>query len=275
MKTLNDQAVEAAEFLHRAFASWQEPAAFVQVGTGFDIGGLLDEELGAIELSALPNLPATPSPAGHPLRLLLGRCGDRPVLVAHGRRHLYEGFGPLPCVLPLCAAVLSGARQAFLLCAAGAVNPLYAPGATMLVTDHINNLGASPLVGPAGLGPTGFVAMGEAYSQALIADFVNTAAGMGFAPRLGVYQANLGPQFETPMEVEAARRNGADVVGMSLVLETIAARALGCEVLGLAVVGNMAAGYGQRPLAHEEVLTTVRDACGPIMRALNRCCQAA
>ena len=194
------------------------------------------------------------------------------MLVALGRRHLYEGYGPAPCVLPLCAAIGCGVRNAFLLCAAGGVNPLFHPGMAVLVTDHINNLGASPLCGPEPLGESYFVEMGEAYSQALIAEFVNTA-GLALAPRLGVYQANLGPQFETPMEVEAARRNGADVVGMSLVLEAIAARALGCQVLGLAVVSNMAASHGVRPPSHEEVVLAVRAASGPVMRTLNRCCR--
>jgi purine-nucleoside phosphorylase len=149
--------------------------------------------------------------------------------------------------------VFCGVGKVLQVSAAGAVREDFRPGTTMAVTDFINNLGTSPLVGNQDLGTTPFPDMQEAFSQVALSQFINLTADTGMVPRLGTYQANLGPQFETPTEVEAARRNGADAVGMSLVLETIAARAMGADVIAIAVITNAAASVRGHRISHEDV----------------------
>ncbi|MDT8390690.1 MAG: purine-nucleoside phosphorylase [Lentisphaeria bacterium] len=268
-QSLKDQAAKAAEEFVRHFSAWRAPAYFVQTGSGLHTDGLLDSVLGELPLDALPGMPRGQSPAGHGLRLVLGLCGENQVLVAEGRRHLYEGYGATACVLPVCAAALAGVKNAVLAGAAGSVNPDFRPGTLIALTDFINNLGTSPLTGPEPLGESYFLPMNEAYSQRLISAFINCAPKNELYVRLGVYQANIGPQYETPAEVNAARANGADLVGMSTVLETIAARALGMEVLGLSVVTNFAAANSLKAPSHREVKTVANQASPALMRALN------
>lgn len=267
---LREQAERLAERLPKLLPGLGAPVVFIQLGSGFDASGLLDRELCRAPFSELPGMPSDASAAGHRLELVLGEIGGRQALVAVGRRHLYEGLGVAPCVLPMCAAVLAGVDAVVLLAACGSVNPEFSPGTVVALTDFINNLGTSPLVGPRPLGESYFVEMHEPFSHSMISGFLNTAAAEGVTVRLGVYQANLGPQFETPAEVEVARRNGADLVGMSTVPETIAARALGTSVLGLGLVTNQATTNAGKAVSHAEV-TEVSQARSPvIMRALNR-----
>lgn len=269
-QSLKILATKAADDLRRHFSAWKAPAYFVQTGSGFQTDGLLDSVLGELPLDALPGMPRAQSPAGHALKIKLGVCGEKQVLVAEGRRHLYEGYGPVPCVLPVCAAALAGVKRAVLTCAAGSVNPDFRPGMLIALTDFINNLGTSPLVGTDPLGDSYFLPMNEAYSQQLISSFFNCIPKKELYVRLGVYQANLGPQYETPAEVDAARANGADLVGMSTVLETIAARALGMEVLGLSVVTNLAATNSLKAPSHSEVSDVAGQISLALMKALNK-----
>ncbi len=270
MITLRQQSEAFAAALPERLPGWESPVAFVQLGSGFDPAGLFDEELGAVALDSFPGMPSAASPAGHPLRLVLGRCGRRQVLLAHGRRHLYEGYGVHPCVLPVCGAALAGLRRQVYLCAAGSLRSEFKPGMIVAITDCINQLGCSPLVGAAPLGRHYFQPLNEAFSQAMISSFINFRLPGEPVVRLGVYQANLGPQYETPAEVEVARRNGADLVGMSIVLEAIAAAALECQVLALAAITNHAASHGGRPPGHGEVAETAADLSPGLMRALHR-----
>lgn len=269
-ESLRMTALAAAEKLQSELTAWAEPVAFVQTGSGMDTGELLDEILAEISMADLPGLPPGPSPAGHELVLRLGRCGDRQVLLAAGRRHLYEGFGTAPCVLPVSAAVLAGVPRVVLVCAAGSIKPDFRPGTVVALIDFINNLGTSPLVGPEPLGDSYFLPMNEAYSQAMVSEFINCVPIGELQVRLGIYQANVGPQYETPAEIDVARRNGADLVGMSTVPETIAARALGADVLGLAVVTNFAASKSAKKPEHAEVADVASQSSPYIMRALNR-----
>ncbi len=268
-----DELVEltsrAADSLRGAFPDWTAPVAVLQTGTGFTAAGLLDKELGRVPYSALPGMPCgAPSPAGHRLEATLGLSEGMQVLVLEGRRHLYEGYGPGPCVLPLCAAIRAGVSRVFLTSAVGGIRDDWQPGTLVVLTDHINCLGTSPLIGNPGLGYSPFPEMLTTYSQELNAEFINAAAQVGLIPRLGVYQANLGPQFETPAEVGIAQRNGADVLGMSVVLEAIAARAMGAQVCALALITNKASGYAMRPPSHEDVIEAGRFCSQTVMRAL-------
>lgn len=265
---LESRSRAGAAALKRQFPSLHEDMILVQAGTGFDARGLLDEASEAIPLTDILPGPDSPSPAGHALDLQAGRCESQPLLLIRGRRHLYEGLGMDDCVLPVAAAVRAGLRRIVQISAVGSVRSELKPGTVLAVTDTINNMGSSPLVGNQSLLPAPFPDMTEIFSQQLTGEFVNAAGRVGLIPRLGVYQANLGPQFETPAEVEVARRNGADVVGMSIVPEATLAQALGAQVLAIAIVANQAAGCGGSDVSHEDIVETVGYASAEVVRAL-------
>lgn len=269
MGSLRVLAEETAAEIRAVFPMWDDPVALVQVGTGFCVEGLYDGELASCSLSGLRSMPDEPSPAGHPLRLHLAACGDHQVLVACGRRHLYEGFGALPCVLPVCAAAMLGVKDVILLSAStGSLREELKPGTWVAVTDCINNLGTSPLVGNTDLGSELLPDMTQAFSQVLLSEIINAGAGRGMCPRLGTYQADIGPQLASPAEAETARRNGADVLGRSIALETIAACAMGCRVAAFSLVTCRAASDGARPVPFSQVAETACFCSPPMMRAL-------
>ena len=201
--------------------------------------------VGDLELpvTALPGfLP--PAVEGHAGRVRSVRVGDRHVLVLLGRTHLYEGRGVDPVVHGVRVAAAAGCRTVVLTNAAGGVREGLQVGQPVLVSDHLNLTARSPLTGAR------FVDLTDAYSPRL------RQLVLGIDPSLqdGVYAALPGPHYETPAEVRMLRGLGADLVGMSTVLETIAARAEGMEVLGISLVTNLAAGMTGAPLDHQEVL---------------------
>lgn len=178
--------------------------------------------------------------------------GDRRVLAFLGRVHLYEGHSPATVVHAVRTAVMAGCRVIVLTNAAGAVNTDYAVGQPVLIADHINLTGQTPLTGALPPAPfdTRFIDMTTAYSPRL------RAAARGVDPSLaeGVYAGLPGPQFETPAEVRMLAALGADLTGMSTVLETIAALHMGAEVLAFSLVTNVAAGLGLGGIDHTDVL---------------------
>lgn len=275
MPSLGELAQQAADHIRTAMPGWDGPPVMVQLGAGFDPAGLFDQEQGSISLNDLPGMPDTPSPAGHPLTLTLGTCGDGPqVILAHGRRHLYEGHGVTPCVLPIAAAALAGVRVFILIgSTTGAVWDELRPGVWLIVTDYINHLGTSPLAGNLDLIDDAFLDMTETFSQEIISGLVNAAHRVGVTPRLGVYQASIGPQGSTPAEVEAARQNGADVLGTSLVLESILAHAMGGKVAALTIVSGVAAGNHTRPPTREKIADANRFASPLIVETLRIFCR--
>lgn len=262
---------EAAGIIRSGLPGFDAPIAFVQLGIGFEPDGLLDRELGVLELGALPGMPTGESPGGAELLLTLGEVGREQLLVATGHRYLYEGYGAEPCVLPACAAAGVGIRQIILVDAAASVREEIKPGSFVVLTDYVNALGTSPLMGNCDLGPDCFADMSDAFSQEMNSHFINCSAEIGLAPRLGICQASPGPQFATPAEAAIVRANGADVVGPGLVLEAIAARALGCQVLGLAFVGCAAASYTARAASFADVSEACRFRSRLLMRALRSC----
>ena len=177
--------------------------------------------------------------------------------VLTGRTHYYEGRGVAPVVHGVRTAAAWGAATLVLTNGCGSLNPAWGPGTVVLIRDHINLTGATPLQGAS------FVDMTDAYSQRL-RDLAHTVR-----PELpeGVYVQFRGPQYETPAEVRMAGIIGGDLVGMSTTLETIAAREAGMEVLGLSLVTNAAAGLSASGLDHSEVLRAGRDA-GPQLASL-------
>jgi purine-nucleoside phosphorylase len=154
-------------------------------------------------------------------------------------------------------------KRVILTNAAGAANPAFAPGSWMLISDHLNLTGTTPL-----LGSPAFIDMTETYSKTWRAQFVTAAKAVGISLHEGVYAGLLGPQYETPAEVRMLRHLGADAVGMSTVLEAIQARALGLTVAGFSCLTNSAAGVSDQPLSHNEVLMTGKAAAGDLARLL-------
>jgi purine-nucleoside phosphorylase len=187
---------------------------------------------------------APPTAAGHTGELLSVRVGEHRVLVFVGRVHAYEGHDLCHVVHPVRAACAAGVRIVVLTNAAGGLRPDMAIGQPVLISDHLNLTARSPLVGAR------FVDLTDAYAPRL-RELARQAD-----PELteGVYAGLPGPNYETPAEVRMLRMLGADMVGMSTVHETIAARAAGAEVLGVSLVTNLAAGIAGHPLSHAEVL---------------------
>jgi purine-nucleoside phosphorylase len=185
-----------------------------------------------------------PTALGHAGDLVSMHIGEHRVLVLVGRVHAYEGHDLRHVVHPVRAACAAGARIVVLTNAAGGLRPDLAVGQPVLISDHLNLTARSPLVGAQ------FVDLTDAYAPRLRV-FARQAD-----PQLaeGVYACLPGPHYETPAEIRMLRTLGADLVGMSTVHETIAARAAGAEVLGMSLVTNLAAGITGEPLSHAEVL---------------------
>ncbi len=228
----------------------------------------------AIPYQEIPEFPAS-AVDGHPGRLVVGELpapgGAVPVAVMQGRVHAYEGWSPEELAFGTRLLCLLGVRALLLTNASGAVNPALAPGDLVRITDHLNLSGANPLTGPndARLGPR-FPDLGDAYHPGL-GDLVEAAARRaGVALKRGVYACVAGPSYETPAEVRMLRALGADLVGMSTVPEVIAARHMGVPVCAVATVSNMAAGMGEAPLSHAEVMAAgerVGEALGRLLAA--------
>lgn len=197
---------------------------------------------------------------GHELELFETPTGCR-VLYFRGRIHGYQGYDPAEVVFPVRFAARLGARALVMTNAAGGVRPEWPAGTLAAVTDQLNLTGRNPLFGepPAEWGPR-FPDMLDAYDPALRALAHEHAAGLGIDLREGVYAGLPGPSYETPAEVRMLRALGADLVGMSTVLEVIAARHLGLRCLVLSLVANPGAGVTPTPLTHEEVLDAGRAA---------------
>ncbi len=246
------------------------PRVGIVLGSG--LGELADdlESQVAIPFEELPGWPVATAP-GHVGRLILGTLASVPVVALQGRFHLYEGNDPGLVVQPVLLFRQLGAEIVVLTNAAGGANPDYGPGTLMVIRDHINLTMRSPLFGPNAdeLGPR-FPDLTDAWSPRLRARLHQAAAAEGVQFDEGIYAGFLGPNYETPAEVRMARLLGADAVGMSTVLEAVAARWIGLEVCGVSLVTNAGAGYTGVPLSHEEVLAAGADAGPRLARVLRR-----
>lgn len=217
-----------------------------------------------IPVTALPGFIA-PQASGHAGTVrsvqLSGPLSERRILVLLGRTHSYEGHGVAQVVHGVRTACAAGVRVVVLTNAAGGIAEGLGVGQPVLISDHLNLTATSPLVGPQ------FVDLTETYSPRL------RALAREIDPSLveGVYAGVPGPHFETPAEIRMLRTLGADLVGMSTVLETIAARVEGAEVLGISLVTNLAAGIAAAPLNHQEMLANAADTAnrmGGLLREL-------
>lgn len=240
----------------------------IVLGSGWREGAsALGTPTSVVSTSTLPGFVA-PTVEGHHGQILSVSVGDLRVVLVAGRVHLYEGNTVQAVVHPVRTVVAAGARRVVLTNACGGIDPAIAPGSVVVIRDHINLTGTSPLEGPAP--PEGyasrFVDLSDLYSARL------RAIVHARAPELteGVYAGFRGPHYETPAEVAMARTMGATLVGMSTVLEAIAARHVGAEVLGLGLVSNLAAGVSTAPLNHLEVLETGQSAAASLGELLRR-----
>jgi purine-nucleoside phosphorylase len=257
---------EAAALIQRASAL--EPRVGVVLGSG--LGGLADELDDPVELpyGEIPGWPVSTA-VGHAGTLVLGTLGGVPLAVMRGRAHLYEGLPPDKVVFGVRVLGRLGVRTLVLTNACGGVREDLEPGQLVLVSDHINLQGSSPLVGPNddSLGPR-FPDMSNAYDSELRAAAREAGRGLGLEFAEGVYAAWLGPAFETPAEIRYVRAIGGDLVGMSTVPEVLAARHMGMRCLAISCVTNMAAGVLPEPIDHERVLAIGARASGTLTALL-------
>jgi purine-nucleoside phosphorylase len=246
------------------------PEVGIVLGSG--LGGLADELVDpvAIPFAELPGWPAATAP-GHAGRLLLGELGGRPVVMLQGRFHLYEGNDPGLVIQPVLLFARLGARVVVLTNAAGGLDPSFGPGTLMVMRDHINLTGHNPLIGPnADALGSRFPDLTDAWSPRLCEGLHAAAAAEGIELAEGIYVGLTGPAYETPAEVRMLAALGGHAVGMSTVLECIAARWVGLEVCGVSLVTNAGAGYTGQPLTHEEVLASGLVAGPQLARVIRR-----
>jgi purine-nucleoside phosphorylase len=242
------------------------PTLALVLGSGFNhVLRELDVDAG-IPYVKLPGFPK-PSVAGHDGKLLIGRLGGTPVMVLSGRAHFYEGHPMERVTFAVRVLAAYGIRDVLLTNAAGGINRKFRAGDFMVLTDHINLMGVNPLRGSDASSPlvsaTGasqplprFVDLTRAYDAKLSALLVSAARISKIKLQRGVYLAVSGPSYETPAEIRAFARLGADAVGMSTVPEAVVARQCGLRVAAMSCITNLAAGIGKSPLSHEEVLET-------------------
>jgi purine-nucleoside phosphorylase len=204
-----------------------------------------------ISYAKIPGFPV-PTVSGHAGELYFGHLGKTPVLVLSGRAHFYEGHPMERVTFAVRALAAFGIRDLLLTNAAGGINKKFHAGDFMVLTDHINFMGANPL-----RGAPHFVDLTRVYDARLSALLFRAGKSCNLRLQRGVYLAVSGPSYETPAEIRAFARLGADAVGMSTVPEAIVARQCGLNVAAVSCITNLAAGISQEKLSHAEVLETV------------------
>jgi purine-nucleoside phosphorylase len=243
------------------------PSVGITLGTG--LGGLASEiEVEArIPYAEIPGFPE-PRVISHEGALTIGRLGGKTVAALEGRYHFYEGYSLEELTLPVRVLRALGVELAIFSNAAGGLNPAFEKGDIMVITDHLNLMGANPLVGPNddALGPR-FPDMCEPYDLGLVREVELIARGLGIRVQRGVYAGLTGPCLETRAEYRYLRTIGADAVGMSTVPEVIVAVHAGLRVVGLSCITDMCLPDALAPVQIEEILR-VAAAAEPKMRAL-------
>ena len=229
------------------------PRIAIVLGTGFRAVADGMERDVTVPFSKLAGF-RRPSVRGHAGELIIGRLGRTETLLLSGRSHYYEGGAMPQITFPIRVLAAFGVTHLLLTNAAGGINKRFRPGDLMLIRDHINLLPENPLRGIEE--SSRFLDLSRAYDKELAKLLRAAARCVRVRIHSGVYMAVSGPSYETPAEIRAFARLGADAVGMSTVPEAIVARHCGMAVAGLSCISNVAAGLGQSPVAHEEVLAT-------------------
>jgi inosine/guanosine/xanthosine phosphorylase family protein len=207
-----------------------------------------------IAFARIPGFPR-PTVSGHAGQVHFGHLARTPVMILSGRAHFYEGESMERVTFAVRALAAFGIRDLLLTNAAGGINRAFRPGDFMVLTDHINFMGVNPLRGPSLPGLKRFVDLSDTYDSGLRRLLLAAGKSTGVKLRRGVYLAVGGPSYETPAEIRAFRRLGADAVGMSTVPEAIVARQCGLRVAAVSCITNLAAGISRGKLSHDEVLT--------------------
>ncbi len=261
-----DRAGEAADFI---FSKTKlRPRIALVLGSG--LGGFADEFAGATKIpySRIPHFPQSTA-IGHAGNLVIGKVDGVEVAGMQGRVHLYEGYSAKEVAFPIRVFARMGVKALILTNAAGGIKREFIQGRLVVISDHINLQGVNPLTGPNderfGLR---FHDMTAAYDRRFREMAVGEGNRMGIGMYEGVYAGLLGPSYETPAEIRFLRTAGADLVGMSTVMEVIAARHSGIRVLGISCVTNAAAGILDQPLNHIEVLETAERVKGQFIGLL-------
>ena len=249
MTTATEEATAAAAVLAEKTGVERHDIALV-LGSGWlPAVDALGEAVAEISTTDLPGF-APPAVEGHAGKIRSIRAGDKHLLVFLGRTHFYEGRGVRAVVHGVRTAAAAGCRAIVLTNGCGGLNPAWAPGTPVLISDHINMTATSPIEG------ANFIDLTDLYSPRLRAMCTELDPSLDE----GVYVQLPGPHYETPAEIRMVRTIGGDLVGMSTTLEAIAAREAGMEILGISLVTNAAAGMTGEPLNHEEVLEAGRTA---------------
>src|ERR1043166_9778652 len=241
----------ASAFLKKQSAL--RPTLAMILGSGFQHA--LSELTVALEIpyGQLPGFPSV-GVSGHAGKLVLGHFGKTPALVLKGRSHFYEGHEMERVTFAVRALADFGIRSVLLTNAAGGINRRFRPGDFMALSDHIDFMGANPLRGIAASDPSRFVDLTHTYDPRLNQLLRKAAQRAKVTLHSGVYLAVSGPSYETPAEIHAFARLGADAVGMSTAPEAIVARHCGLAVAAVSCITNLAAGRGRAALSHQEVL---------------------
>jgi purine-nucleoside phosphorylase len=251
-----ERVEQAAAVLRPRIGAVPDVAIVLGSGLGDFAEGLTDAM--TTPYGEIPNWPAS-AVIGHAGKLVVGSLAGKRVAALSGRAHFYEGHDLRTVTFATRVLGLIGVKRLVLTNAAGGINIAFKPGTLMVIDDHINLLGSSPLIGPNEdrFGQR-FPDMTEVYSRRLreIADSAARAKGVAVAH--GVYVALHGPSYETPAEIRFLRTIGADAVGMSTVPEALVARHMNMEVLGISCITNPAAGVLPEPLRHDEVMEVAR-----------------
>lgn len=260
------------EKLMKCFECVQQKITFkpeIALILGSGLGDYADtmEVVETLDYHDIEGFPVSTVP-GHKGRFVFGYAGGVPIVAMQGRVHFYEGYKPQDVVLPIRLMKLMGAKVLFLTNAAGGINRSFNAGDFMLITDQISMSVPSPLIGE-NIDELGvrFPDMSEVYSRRLRKIIENAAVTAGVPLRKGVYIQTTGPQYETPAEIRAYERLGADAVGMSTAIEAIAAHHAGMEICGISCISNLAAGISVNPLTHAEVQETA-DRVAPLFKKL-------
>ena len=263
---------ENYEKLMKCFECVQQKITFkpeIALILGSGLGDYADtmEVVETLDYHDIEGFPVSTVP-GHKGRFVFGYAGGVPIVAMQGRVHFYEGYKPQDVVLPIRLMKLMGSKVLFLTNAAGGINRSFNAGDFMLITDQISMSVPSPLIGE-NIDELGvrFPDMSEVYSRRLRKIIENSAVTAGIPLRKGVYIQTTGPQYETPAEIRAYERLGADAVGMSTAIEAIAARHAGMEICGISCISNLAAGISVNPLTHAEVQETA-DRVAPLFKKL-------
>lgn len=236
-----------------------KPEIAIILGSG--LGELADEYCDyAIPYNEIPDFIKS-TVQGHKGRLVFAEIQGKKVLMMQGRNHFYEGHSMQEITYPIKVMKALGIKTLILTNAAGAVNEEFRPADLMLITDHINNMGSNPLIGPndGNLGER-FPDMTEVYKKSLIKIAEKCAKDLGIDIKKGVYWANSGPSYETPAEIKMIRKLGGDAVGMSTVPEAIVGNYCGLNILGISCITNAASSELGGKLSHEEVIEAANSA---------------